>query len=244
MSIQNKGDQKEKLLRVLERGDLYFERGKYAEALECYDRALRIDEMSVSALMGRGAALHAMEEYRGALAAALDGIRRFPDEHRFYFNAGLASNMLDDNGAAIDYFSQALDVNSEYALAYYARGNCYYFWEQYDKAFADYSRSLEYGIDQADVFLSAGLCLEKRGDYREALALYRIGREEAPEIPLAARIAVCLYITEPGADEESLELLERALEGDPLDREAGVYRALILRERERFEAMQSQIDRL
>jgi tetratricopeptide (TPR) repeat protein len=50
-------------------GNEHYQHDEYRRALECYNRAVRLNPDSAAAQYGRGIALYALERYRGALTA-------------------------------------------------------------------------------------------------------------------------------------------------------------------------------
>ena len=71
---------------------------------------------------------------------------------------------------AIKYFSQAVQVNSNYVGAYYYRGLSYLAITQYDNAIADMSRALALNTNDSDAYYFRGFCYANEEQYARAVA--------------------------------------------------------------------------
>ena len=83
------------------------------------------------------------ENFEEALIYYRKAYKQKPEESFIAFNAGLASNSLDDNSGAIGWYTKAIESEEGYALAYYARANCYRYESKYEEALLDYQKALE-----------------------------------------------------------------------------------------------------
>lgn len=71
---------------------------------------------------------------------------------------------------AIDYFTQALNIDPNYAELYYIRGNVYVSNEENEKAFEDFDRAIDLKFDPAELYLSRGDLFLKQGRYSDAIS--------------------------------------------------------------------------
>jgi class 3 adenylate cyclase/TolB-like protein/Flp pilus assembly protein TadD len=131
----------------------------------------------------------------------------------------------EDAQTGIDYYTKAVELDPEFALAWACLARAYadqaaYAWapakEAFERARAAAERSLQLNPDQAEGHAALGLCrLANDRNWRGAEASFRRALELAPGSVLvlrhAAILAACL-----GRNDESIALLQRAVTLDPL----------------------------
>ena len=128
-----------------------------------------------------------------------------------------------DYDQAIKYFSEAIQVNSNYVGAYYFRGLSYLATTQYDNAIADLSRALALNTNDPEAYYFRGLCyLDKKrydkvaADMSSALLL----RTNAPY--LLSRAYAYLQMTNYNG---AIEDYTRLIRLNPVSTEAYLARA-------------------
>ncbi|NET36108.1 MAG: tetratricopeptide repeat protein [Cyanothece sp. SIO1E1] len=84
------------------------------------------------------------------------------------FNQGVINVLDGDHELAVEHYSEALQIDSEFAQAYAKRGASYYELKNYELAVTDYERALEINPDDAEAY--AGRCLAhyRLGNYPQA----------------------------------------------------------------------------
>lgn len=140
---------------------------------------------------------------------------------------------------AIQIYSQAINLDPDYAFAYFGRAEAFYALRHFDEALADYEQGLSRDPNNAEAYYSKGNMLYRLGRFDEALiaykdegnVLYRLGRfDEA--LAVFQRILTLdsdnteaynskgnvLYLL--GRFDEALAAYERALSLDPKNIEA------------------------
>ena len=224
----------DELLRL---GDEAYASGNAEESLKYYESAYRINSEDRVLLMDLTTACHMKERYEDAIGFAEKGLELFPDEAAFAFNAGLASNSLDENYNAISWYTRAIEIDKDYAIAYYARANCYFFWNDYETALDDYIVAWEHELEQADLPEMLAECLEKTGGYEDAAKFYKIADDTNPGPENRLRLAVCTYIAEGPLSLESSNRLTNAWKESRGNIELEVYMAALMR----FMAMDEEL---
>ncbi len=104
-------------------GDSYYDLNKDKDAIEAYDKAIRTDPTDSVALYNRALAKRFIKDYNGALKDLNQVITMtvfFPEA---YFQRGLikAYNLENPEDPIADY-SKAIELDKNYAAAYYYRG--------------------------------------------------------------------------------------------------------------------------
>lgn len=181
-------------------GQFHYWEGAYDRALAAFDRALQaaaettLPEGLAHAYFYRGN-LHAVhrQDRPAAIADYERALALQPDFANAAFNLGDARRIQanvqrrqgDEDGArqsyqaAIDVYTQAVDVAPTYARAYERRGLAHFELGEYDAAAQDYERALEHG-PRAEAHYQLGLALRHLGRFDEALVQLEAAILRAP----------------------------------------------------------------
>jgi tetratricopeptide (TPR) repeat protein len=90
------------------RGDAYYEKEGYDQAIADYTQAIRLDHNEIWAYSGRGSVYHDKEDYDRAIADYTQAIRLDPNYAWTYNNRGNAYYVKEDfNRAIADYTRQS-----------------------------------------------------------------------------------------------------------------------------------------
>jgi tetratricopeptide (TPR) repeat protein len=145
-------------------GQLYYEQGRYEDAIYAYEDAVRLIPQSTP-----------MEPYH------LD----------LFVNLGISYAKMEppNTDKALESFTQAIEIAKENPardwampriIAYYNRGNIYYNLNQYDEARTDYTETINF-FEKAEgtkskifenAYYNRGLCYYHQGEYQEAINDY------------------------------------------------------------------------
>lgn len=98
----------------------------------------------------------------------------FHQQGRLYYDQG---NYV----AAIEAFTQALEIDPSYDVAYIDRGNSYYALNNYAAALADYSAAIDQGTDDPAAYYNRALINRQDGNYETAIADYQKAIDLDPE---------------------------------------------------------------
>ena len=89
-----------------------------------------------------------------------------------YYKRGLAYWNNGEYDRAIEEYTQAITLNSQYAEAYNNRGIIYKKKEEYDRAIADYTQAITLNSKYAKAYNNRGLAYADQGEYDRAIADY------------------------------------------------------------------------
>ena len=95
------------------------------------------------------------------------------EEAEAAFNQGLLFYGSQDYSTAILSYDNAIRFDSNYALAYHARGKTWYQLRQYQRAIQDYDKAIQLGFTEASAYINrawAWYKLGKRDMYLKDLA--------------------------------------------------------------------------
>jgi Flp pilus assembly protein TadD len=163
------------------RGRAYFSKGDLNNALEQYNRALKIDPEHAKGYFERGltylimgnstyaiqdfnrslflnpknkdAYLNRNLAYKQAIKDYSDSIRKDPGNADFYINRGNSYAMIGQLNEALEDFSKAISLKPELATVYYNRGIVYSKIGDEHSAVKDFQTAAALGIEKAEEYL-------------------------------------------------------------------------------------------
>jgi len=142
--------------------------GRWPEAAEQYQTALRLSPESSETRINLGGALielgrgpEAVEQYRAAL-------RIDPGSQAAHFDLGRALRNVGDGREAVAEYLQALRIGPDSAQLRSSLGSAYYRQDRMDEAIAQFRRAVELEPGYADAHYNLGLALLREGRDDEA----------------------------------------------------------------------------
>jgi tetratricopeptide (TPR) repeat protein len=153
-----------------------------------------------------------------------------------YFRLGWLYHVrLTDSENAMTNYTQAIELDPDYATAYNNRGNVYSDQEDLEAAIADYNRAIELNPDYALAYNNRGIAYSDQEDLEAAIADYSRAIELNPDYALAYNNRGIAY-----SDQEDLEAAiadyNQAIELDPDYAWAYNNRGIAYRDQEDLEA--------
>ena len=116
---------------------------------------------------------------------------------------------------AMAHFEQAINLQPDYAEAYYNRGNVLYAKGRVDEAMADFEKTLQIQPNDADAHTGLGNALLRKGALKEAIAQYSQAVALAPEDPHSRSNLAWLLATSSDASirdgAKAVELAQQAV---------------------------------
>ncbi len=103
----------------------------------------------------------------------------------FYNNRGTTYFNMEDYQAALADYTRAIELNPQFAAAYWNRGISYYDLEDYQAALADFTRAIELNPEDAAAYYNRANIYDDLEDYHAALADYTRVIELNPEYAAA-----------------------------------------------------------
>ena len=156
------------------RGDDYTAKNEYDRAISDYDEAIRLNPQDAIAFYKRGFAYHyknnrdrAYEDYKTSI--------RLENEFALQpmLQCALYNSTNNDNpDKAIEECGKTINSVSNFALAYYIRGNAYQNKKDADRAIADYNKFLEFNPKNVPAYINRGDAYFDKKDYNLAAADY------------------------------------------------------------------------
>ncbi len=158
----------------LSRGNNYAVKGEYDRAISDYNEAIRLNPQDAVAFYSRGIAYHyknsgerAFEDYKTAVQLNPE-LASQPTLQCVLYN----STTTENPDKAIEECSKIITQSSDFALAYYIRGNAYRDKKETDRAIADYDKFIELNPKHISAYINRGDVYFDKKDYDRAAADY------------------------------------------------------------------------
>ncbi len=140
------------------------------------------------------------------------------------FNKGF-NYLLVDKAEAIRYFSQSLEADSTFSLAYYYRGLARYKMGNYPRALSDFKQALRYDTHMIKCYMYQGFTYRQLNQPKLALAAFKQYLELTPSINKSDYLVMAKATAAAGHPKEALVYYEKAVEETPT--EAQLYRLFL-----------------
>ena len=131
-----------------------FAEGKTGEAIDQYNKAIRIRPDFIRPYHNRGAAYASLGQYQRAIADYNEAIRIRPDFAEVYNNRGIAYSLLGQQQQAIIDYNEAIRLKPGYFEAYNNRGNAYSDLGRKERAIEEFNEAIrlkpDYGLFYAN----------------------------------------------------------------------------------------------
>jgi tetratricopeptide (TPR) repeat protein len=136
----------------LNKGNSLLDQGKYDEALQAFEEAIRLNPQFAEAWNSKGITLKAQ-------GIALR-------------DQGLTLRAKEKLNQAIESYNKALEINPQFVNAWYNEGIAFYDQDEYDKAIQAYDRAIEFDPGFAYAWYNKGIVLNVQGKYEEAIRIF------------------------------------------------------------------------
>lgn len=153
-------------------GVAYRHLGNDRQAIENYDKAIKINPNYVEARTNRGLVYAALGNDKQAISDFDKAIEINPTYAEAYYNRGISFRRLGNGRQAIGDFDKAIELKPKYAEAYNSRGVVYAALGSDRQAIGDYDHAIEINPKYAEAYYNHGNSDLHLGNYREALGDY------------------------------------------------------------------------
>ena len=162
-------DEREKATAHFNCGVAYHAINDSENAIEQYNKAIRLKLDYVEAYNNRGTVKMSLNQHVDAIADYNEAIRLKSDYAEAYINRGNAKDSLGQYQDAINDYDQAIRLKSDLAIAYINRGVAKRSLGQHQDAIADYNESIRLNPDFADAYFNRGNAKDSLGRHEDAI---------------------------------------------------------------------------
>jgi len=143
--------------------------GRHAEALESYDKEIKINPNYYSAWYNRGNALLKLRRYDEAVKSYDQAVKIKPDESDAWGNRGLALDVLGRTVEAFESYDQAFKIKPDDFVGLLGRGTALAKLGRHAEAIASFDQALKIKPDDSKAWANRGIALNDLGRHAEAL---------------------------------------------------------------------------
>lgn len=217
-----------------ERGDAYYKKGQYDEAVSDFTKALEINPKFAEAHYYRGIAYDKMGLYDEAISDYNKALEINPKYALAYYARGFVYNQYKgQHDQAISDYSKALEINPRFVWAYVSRGICYSKKGQYDEGISDFSKALEINPRDILAYRNRGAAYHDKGQDDEAIFDYNKALEINPNDAVAYRERGDSYYSK-GEYDSAISDFNKAIDINPKDAVAYLYRGDAYEKKDRY----------
>ena len=199
-------------------GALYFQRGYLEQAGNSFQQALRDDSASAEALYGIGSVYlnqnknaDAREAFERAVKLPANYPGTLPDAWNNLGVIGTREGRIDDS---VQYFQQALQLDSRHLLALDNLGNAFRVQKRWDDARKVLERALEFAPQDPEANYSLGMVFTQTDDAAKAYEYLRRALKARPVYPEALNNLGVLYLVTQRRD-QAVESFEQCIRVAP-----------------------------
>jgi tetratricopeptide (TPR) repeat protein len=150
-------------------GDLLGRAERYKDSLDCYQKALELDQSNASTFVEHGGALNNLERYEEALESFEKAIYLDPESVNAWGYRGNTLNNLERYEEALENFQKALDINPKSISAWVIQGITLNRLERHEEALKSCQKALDIDPEYVDAWVIRGDILIDIERYQEAL---------------------------------------------------------------------------
>lgn len=154
------------------RGRKFLIDGKYAPAIETFNRLVVLDSTLYEAYFFRGIAKYNLGDFIGAEKDFNTTLRQNPIYTPAYHYRAITLSRTGKYDMALKDLAEAVDLRPSYTGLYFSRGVTYFLSQQFKKAISDFNRFIKAEPKIPDAYLNRGACYLYLNDTIKALSDY------------------------------------------------------------------------
>lgn len=153
-------------------GDRLRKQQLYAQALQAYEDALRMDPLNFYAWNGKGTTLYNQGNYKKAMEAYQRATEIEPENPVVWVSAGLVLNRLQRFQQALVHFERALEIDPQYVAAWNGKADAQLDMNMLEEALTSYEQALIYDSRSFQAWNGLGNARTTLRDYSGAVEAY------------------------------------------------------------------------
>jgi len=153
---------------AVSQGDKLVKQGLYAEAIQMYDRGIRLGINPASAWTSKGVAYKRIGEYQNALKCHNIALKLNPKNEIAWCNKGDILFKLKRLNEALEAYDQAIELKPKYAIAWNNKGATLAIAGRYEEAKECHKKAIQLRPKYVAAWLNQGEVLVRLGRRKEA----------------------------------------------------------------------------
>lgn len=146
---------------------------QYAEAIQAYNQAIAINDLSTRAYSGRSSTYAKLGNAEGALADYQKAMTLEPQNAEDYNARGYLSLQREQYEQALADCSKAIELKPDWTSGYGSRGYTFFLMGKYEDALEDFNKALEVKPRHKFALAGAALCHYQLGQTDEAKQIWQ-----------------------------------------------------------------------
>jgi tetratricopeptide (TPR) repeat protein len=151
-----------------ERATVYGKSGRYAEALDDFNKAIYLNP-TANSYNGLSLTYIYLRNIEEAINAATKSIELDPYDDVGYANRGFGKFLMGRFDEALDDIDKSIAIEPSDVSGYYLRGEIFNIKERYNDAIIDFNRVIAMQPDHGDAYKGRAFAYYKMEKYKEAL---------------------------------------------------------------------------
>lgn len=150
----------------------FYQKGNYDDALLIYEKALSVDNHSVSSLLGKSSVLTSLKKYDDALVT-YDLVLSIDPKNRAALDGKATTfRKLNKNDEALHVYDQSIELNKSFAPSYDNKGSFLLNLKQYEDAIQLFDKAIELNPKYIYPYFGKASALRGLKKFTEALSVY------------------------------------------------------------------------
>ena len=215
--------------------------GKYDEAIQAYDEAIRLDPEMAMAWNNKGWALHKLGKYDEAIQAYDKAIELKPEYAHAWNNKGETLRSQGNYADAILALDEAIRLDPKNAIVWYNKGLALSDQGKYEEAIDATNHAIDLDPQLASAWSNKGNVLAEQGKYEEAIEAYNHAIDAYNHATdLDPQLASAWnnkgnVLAEQGKYEEAIVAYNRSIDLDPQSAQPRNNKGNVLAEQGKYE---------
>ncbi|AXI24907.1 hypothetical protein CFE53_01510 [Methanofervidicoccus sp. A16] len=188
--------------------------GKYKEALECFDKVLKIDPNCVDGWYNKGLALSKLKKYDEAIKCFDKALEIDPKHAHVWYNKGYILLKLGRYEESIKCFDKVLEIDPRDKYALYSKGFALLKLGRFEESIKYFDKALEVDPNYPFTWYNKGFALVRLERYEEAIKCFDKALEINPKY-VHAWDSKGYALSRLERYEEAIKCFDKALEINP-----------------------------
>ncbi|ADG13331.1 TPR repeat-containing protein [Methanocaldococcus infernus ME] len=158
--------------KYYEKGLKYYNEGRYEKAIECFDKAIKLDPNNPAAWYYKADSLYKLERYEKAIECFDKAIKLDPNNPAAWYYKADSLYKLERYEKAIECFDKAIKLDPNNPAAWYYKADSLYKLERYEKAIECFDKAIKLDPNNPAAWYYKGIILAKLGKHEEESKKY------------------------------------------------------------------------